>query len=140
MLGLRSSILSGIADPNVALLLVVVGILGIYVEFSAPGSVLPGVLGVMAVLLGLKGFSMLPIGWPGALLASVGLALVILEARTATRGILGAAGAIALFFGARLLRISSGMALVTIIPFSLITTFLLSVAARARRNKAVRLR
>jgi membrane-bound serine protease (ClpP class) len=140
---MRQRILSAIADPNIALLLLVVGALGIYAEFSSPGMVLPGVLGAISVLLGLTGLAMFPIGWLGASLAILGLAFFVLEAKFATHGILTAGGAIALLLGALMLidtnepalRIRFSMALAVTIPFALITSFLLSIAVRARRNK-----
>jgi len=140
--GIRERILSAIADPNIALLLLVIGALGIYAEFSSPGLVLPGAI---SVLLGLTALAMFPIGWLGASLAILGLVFFALEAKFATHGILTAGGAIALLLGALLLidtnepalRIRFSMALALTIPFALITTFLLSIAVRARRNKVV---
>ena len=142
---LRQRILSAIADPNIALLLLVLGALGIYVEFSSPGMVLPGVLGAISFLLGLAALAMFPIGWLGAALSILGLAFFVLEAKFATHGILTVGGAIALLLGALLLvdtnepalRIRLSMAIAVTIPFALITSFLLSIAVRARRNKVV---
>jgi membrane-bound serine protease (ClpP class) len=142
---LRQRILSGIADPNIALLLLVLGALGIYAEFSSPGMVLPGVLGSIAFLMGLAALAMFPIGWLGAALSIMGLAFFVLEAKFATHGILTAGGAIALLLGALMLidtpdpalRIRFSIALAVTIPFALITSFLLSIAVRARRNKVV---
>lgn len=142
---LRQRILAAIADPNIALILLVFGALGIYAEFSAPGFVLPGVLGAILVLLGLAALAMFPIGWLGVSLVILGLAFFVLEAKFATHGILTAGGAVALLLGALLLvdtsdpalRIHPGTALAITLPFALITGFLLSLAMRARRNKAV---
>ena len=142
---IRQRLLSAIADPNIALLLLVLGALGIYAEFSSPGLVLPGVLGAIALLLGLAALAMFPIGWLGAALAILGLTFFVLEAKFATHGVLTAGGAIALLLGALMLidtndpalRIRFGMALAVTLPFALITSFLLSVAVRARRNKVV---
>ena len=142
---IRQRVLSAIADPNIALLLLVLGALGIYAEFSSPGMVLPGVLGAIAVLLGLGALALFPIGWLGAALVILGLTFFVLEAKFATHGILTAGGAIALLLGALLLidtpdpalHIRFSMALAVTIPFALITSFLLSVAVRARRNKVV---
>lgn len=142
---IRQRLLSAIADPNIALLLLVLGALGIYAEFSSPGLVLPGVLGAIALLLGLTALAMFPIGWLGAALAILGLTFFVLEAKFATHGVLTAGGAIALLLGALMLidtddpalRIRFGMALAVTLPFALITSFLLSVAVRARRNKVV---
>ncbi len=142
---LRQRILSAIADPNIALLLLVLGALGIYAEFSSPGMVLPGVLGAISLLLGLAAIAMFPIAWLGAALMIMGLAFFILEAKFATHGVLTVGGAVALLLGALMLidtddpalRIRLGMALAVTIPFALITSFLFSIAVRARRNKVV---
>ena len=132
-----------IADPNIALMLVVLGALGIYVEFSSPGLVAPGVAGAILLLLGLTALSMLPIDWLGAGLMIMGLFFFVLEAKFATHGILATGGAVALALGAVMLvntdipelRVRWSTALGLAIPFALITSFLLSIAVRARRNK-----
>ena len=70
---LRQRIVAAIADPNIALILLVVGALGIYVEFTSPGLIAPGVIGAILVLLGLSALSVLPINWLGAALAAPGV-------------------------------------------------------------------
>src|SRR5205823_541081 len=133
------------ADPNIALLLLVVGALSIYVEFSSPGLVAPGVIGAILVLLGLTALSMFPIAWLGAALIVLAFSFFVLEAKFATHGILTAGGALAMVLGALMLvdtdvpelRVRLGTALGLAIPFALITSFLVSIAVRARRNKVV---
>jgi membrane-bound serine protease (ClpP class) len=140
---LRQKVLSAIADPNIALFLLVLGALGIYAEFSQPGLIAPGVAGAMLVLLGLTAMALFPIDWLGAALMLLGLTFLALEAKFATHGVLTAGGAIALFAGSLLLidtnipalRISWITALAVTVPFALITSFLVSIAVRARRNK-----
>src|SRR5579863_6189984 len=142
---LRERVLLAIADPNIALLLLVLGVLGIYVEFHAPGLVVPGVAGAILLLLGLTALSMFPIDWLGAALMILGLAFFILEAKFATHGVLTTGGAIALALGAVMLidtsvpelRIRWSTAIGLAVPFALITSFLLSIVLRARRNKVV---
>jgi len=142
---LRERVLLAIADPNIALLLLVLGALGIYLEFSSPGLVAPGVAGAILALLGLTALSMFPIDWLGAALMILGLVFFVLEAKFATHGILTAGGAIALALGAVMLidtnipelRIRWSTAIGLAIPFALITSFLLSIVIRARRNKVV---
>ncbi|HWF09148.1 MAG TPA: nodulation protein NfeD [Bryobacteraceae bacterium] len=142
---LRQKVLLAIADPNIALLLLVLGAIGIYVEFSSPGLVAPGVFGAVLALLGLSALSVFPIDWLGAALMVVGFASFVLEAKFTTHGVLTAAGAIALMLGAVLLidtnvpelRIHWLTAAGLAIPFALITSLLLSIAVRARRNKVV---
>jgi membrane-bound serine protease (ClpP class) len=142
-LTLREKIISGIADPNIALVLLVIGALGIYVEFSSPGLILPGVAGAILVLLGLSALSVLPINWLGAALILLAFVLFLLEVKVTSHGILGAGGAVALVLGAVMLvdspvpelRIRWITAISVALPFSAITVFLLTIAVRARRNK-----
>jgi membrane-bound serine protease (ClpP class) len=142
---LRQKILSAIADPNIALLLLVLGALGVYAEFSIPGAIFPGAIGAILLLLGFAALAMFPIGWLGATLCILGLTFFVLEAKFATHGVLTAGGAIALLLGAMLLidtndpalRVRFSMALAVTLPFAMITSFLLSMAVRARRNKVV---
>jgi membrane-bound serine protease (ClpP class) len=144
---LRLRVLAAIADPNIALLLLVLGALGMYAEFSSPGLVAPGVIGAILILLGLTALSVFPIDWLGAALMTLALVFFVLEAKFTTHGILTAGGAAAMLIGALMLidtgggdvpdmlRIHLGTALALTIPFALITSFLLSIAVRARRNK-----
>jgi membrane-bound serine protease (ClpP class) len=131
-------LLRAIADPNIALLLVVLGVLGIYAEFCSPGLFAPGVFGAVSLFLGLTALSRLPISRTGAAFMIVGLALCVLEARWPARGILTAFGAATLIDAAHsALHVRWSTAIALSIPFALVTSFLLSVAIRARRNKSV---
>ncbi|MGA2736803.1 MAG: nodulation protein NfeD [Bryobacteraceae bacterium] len=142
---LRQKIISAISDPNLALVLLVLGALGIYVEFSSPGMIVPGILGAILALLGLSALSVLPINWLGAALLLLAFALFVLEAKFATHGVLGAGGALSMVLGAVMLvdgpvpemRIHLFTAIALALPFSLITMLLLSLVLRARRNKVV---
>ena len=142
---LRQKIMSAISDPNLALVLLVLGALGIYVEFSSPGLIVPGILGAIMALLGLSALSVLPINWLGAALLLLAFTLFILEAKFATHGILGAGGALSMVLGAVMLidspvpelRVHLSTAIALALPFSLITMLLLSLVLRARRNKVV---
>jgi membrane-bound serine protease (ClpP class) len=142
---LHQKIMSAISDPNLALVLLVLGALGIYVEFSSPGLIVPGILGAIMALLGLAALSVLPINWLGAALLLLAFTLFILEAKFATHGILGAGGALSMVLGAVMLidspvpemRIHLSTAVALALPFSLITMMLLSLVLRARRNKIV---
>ena len=95
--------MSAISDPNLALVLLVLGALGIYVEFTSPGLIVPGILGAIMALLGLSALSVLPINWLGAALLLLAFALFILEAKFATHGILGTGGALSMVLGAVML-------------------------------------
>jgi membrane-bound serine protease (ClpP class) len=140
---LRQRLISAIADPNIALILLVIGALCIYVEFTSPGMVAPGAIGAILLLLGLSAISVLPINWLGAALLILALVLFALEAKFTAHGVLALGGAIAMVLGAVMLisspnpemRIHWSTAIALALPFSAITMFLLSLAVRARRNK-----
>jgi membrane-bound serine protease (ClpP class) len=132
-------------DPNIALLLLAAGMAGIYGELCGPGRIAPGAIGAVMAMLGVASLAALPVGWRGVALLLLAVALFALEAKFLSRGLLTLAGAAAMFLGSRMLvetpdpelRIHWSVAAAVAIPFSIATSFLLSVAARARRNKAV---
>jgi membrane-bound serine protease (ClpP class) len=140
---LRQKIIAAVADPNIALILLVLGALGIYVEFSSPGLIAPGIGCAIMVLLGLSALSVLPINWLGAALLVLAFTLFVLEAKFTSHGILGVGGAVAMVLGAVILvngpipemRIRWSTAIGLALPFSAITLMLLSLVIRARRNK-----
>ncbi len=140
----RESLVAAISDPNIAFILLILGALGLYVEFTNPGLILPGVAGGILALLGLAALSVVPINWGGVALLILAATLFVLEAKFASHGILGAGGAVAMILGALLLvegppemRIRLGTAVGVTLPFALITIFLLSLVIRARANKVV---
>ncbi|HEY7335338.1 MAG TPA: nodulation protein NfeD [Bryobacteraceae bacterium] len=140
----RERIADAIADPNIGFILLALGAVGIYVEFTAPGLIFPGVIGGILALLGLSSLSVLPINWIGAALLMLGAALFVLEAQFTSHGILGIGGTVAMVLGALLLingppevRIHLSTALAVCIPFAIITMFLMTLALKARRNKVV---
>ena len=141
---LREKIVASIADPNIGFILLVLGALGIYVEFSTPGMIFPGVAGGILVLLGLSSLSVLPINWAGAALLILGASLFVLEAKFTSHGVFGIGGTVAMVLGATLLingppemRIHLSTAIAVTVPFALITMFLVTLVIRARRNKAI---
>jgi len=139
----RQSFLSRILDPNVAFILLILGILGLYVEFTHPGLILPGVAGGIALVLALFAFSLLPVNWAGAALILLAIVFFVLEAKFVTHGILAAGGVLAMVLGALMLintrlpggSISLATALSVALPFALITVFLLRLVIRARHAK-----
>ena len=140
----RERLMSAIADPNIGFILLVLGALGIYVEFSSPGLIFPGVAGGILALLGLSSLSVLPINWVGVLLLLLSIALFVLEAKFTSHGVLGIGGTISMVLGALLLingppevRIHLPTALGVALPFALITLFLVSLVVRARRSKVM---
>jgi membrane-bound serine protease (ClpP class) len=117
----------------------------VYVEFSNPGLIFPGVAGAILVILGAMALTVLPINWAAAALVLLGLVFFVLEATTTTNGILAAGGAIAMVLGAVMLidtdvpelSISWGTAVGATLPFAAITVFLLQLAVRSFRAKVV---
>jgi len=139
----RQNFLSRILDPNIAFILLIMGVLGLYVEFTHPGLILPGVAGGIAVILALFAFSLLPVNWAGAALIFLAIVFFVLEAKFITHGILAAGGVVAMVLGALMLintrlpggSISLWTALAVALPFALITVFLLRLVIRARQMK-----
>jgi membrane-bound serine protease (ClpP class) len=141
---LRESILDRLTDPNLAVLVLMVGGLLIYVEFNTPGTIVPGTLGTVMVLIALFALNLLPVRYTSVMLLLAAFVLLILEAHFATHGILAAAGILALVVGALTLvdgpipelRVHLATALSAGLAFGLITVFLLRLALRARRSKS----
>ena len=98
-MSLKQTILNALADPNIAYLLMMAGILGLYMEFSHPGVIFPGVAGAICLLLALTAFHVLPINYAGLALILLGIALLIGEAFAPSFGVLGIGGMIALALG-----------------------------------------
>jgi membrane-bound serine protease (ClpP class) len=141
---LREAILDRLTDPNLAVLVLMIGGLLIYVEFNTPGTIIPGALGTIMVLLALFGLNLLPVRYTSVMLLVAAFALLILEAHFASHGVLAAAGIVSLVVGALTLvdgpipelRVHLATALSAGVAFGLITVFLLRLALRARRNKS----
>jgi membrane-bound serine protease (ClpP class) len=100
---LKQRVLDLIADPNVAYLLFMAGLLGLYFELSSPGVVFPGVVGVICLLLALAAFQVLPINSTGVLLLLFAAGLMVAEAYVPSFGILGVGGIVAFVLGSLLL-------------------------------------
>ena len=106
-MSLRQRVLSAIAHPNIAYLLLSLGMLGLTVELWSPGAVLPGVVGALSLLLAFFSLSMLPVNYAGLLLIVLGMALLILEIKVTSYGVLTIGGAASLIFGSMILVDSS---------------------------------
>jgi membrane-bound serine protease (ClpP class) len=101
--GWRTRLLAVITNPNVALILMMIGVYGIIFEMLHPGTVLPGTVGAISLLLGLYALAVLPIDYAGLGLILLGLALMTAEAFAPSFGALGIGGAAAFAFGAAIL-------------------------------------
>ena len=132
---LRDSLLSWLVNPNIALL--------IYLEFNVPGTIVPGALGTLMVLLAVFGLDLLPIRFTAVLLLLAALAFLMLEAKFGAHGALGIAGIVCLTFGMLTLvaapvpemAISPAIAIAVSTGFGIITVFLVRLAVRARKIK-----
>jgi membrane-bound serine protease (ClpP class) len=102
-MSLPQRILSVISHPNVAYILMALGMLGLYFELATPGAVLPGVIGAICLILAFLSLQVLPVNYAGLLLILVGIGMLIGEAFTAGYGALGIGGLIALFLGSLIL-------------------------------------
>jgi membrane-bound serine protease (ClpP class) len=141
---LREELLGWLANPNIALLFLVAGALLIYLEFNAPGTIVPGTLGTLMVLLGIFGLDLLPIRYTAVLLLVAAMVLLILEAKVGGHGALAITGIVCLTFGTLTLvaapvpemAISPWVAISVSASFGAITVFLVRLAVRARMRKA----
>ncbi|MDR3101213.1 MAG: nodulation protein NfeD [Paraburkholderia sp.] len=141
----RNHFLSIVADPNVALILLTIGIYGLFFEFANPGFVLPGVAGGICLLIGLFAMQLLPINYAGLGLVMLGLACLIAEAFLPTFGVLGFGGIVAFAVGALMLINTDvpgyGIPLPLIAGLALggaaFVAAVSSVALRARRRPVV---
>lgn len=142
---LKERILAYIMDPNVALILLAIGALALYAEFNHPGAVVPGTVGVVFILLAIFALNLLPTRFAAVVLILASFVLFALEAKFATHGVLTVGGIVTLVIGALLLvdapipemRVKLATALAISIPLGVISVFLMSVALRAHRNKAL---
>jgi membrane-bound serine protease (ClpP class) len=142
---LREEILDRLMDPNLAVLILVLGGLLIYVEFNAPGTIIPGALGTLLLLTALFALNLLPVRYTAVMLLIAAFTLLVLEAKFPSHGVLAAVGIIALIFGTLTLvagpipelRVQIGTAIACGLAFGLITAFLVRIAIRARRNKVL---
>ena len=144
-MSLRQRVLSAIAHPNVAYLLLSLGTLGLTIELWSPGAVLPGVAGGMCLLLAFFALQVLPVNYAGLLLILFGLVLFALEIKVASYGLLTVGGMASLVFGSMILmdssapemRLSLGVVVPVVLGFSAIAALLVRLGVTAQRRPAV---
>jgi membrane-bound serine protease (ClpP class) len=141
----RTRLLSVITNPNVAYILLMIGIYGLIFEFSNPGAIIPGTVGAICLLLALYSLQLLPINYAGVGLLLLGIGLMVAEAFEPSFGILGIGGVIAFLFGSIILMETDvpgfGIDLSVIITFTVLSAlmfiFIVGMAIRARRRPVV---
>jgi len=106
-MGMREKILDTLSNPNIAYILMMVGLLGLYFELSNPGAIFPGVIGGISLILAFFAFQTLPVNYAGILLILLALILFILEIKVTSFGMLSVGGIIALTLGSLMLFDSS---------------------------------
>jgi membrane-bound serine protease (ClpP class) len=138
-------VLSAIAHPQIAYLLLTLGMLGLTVEFWSPGAIFPGVAGGICLLLAFFALQVLPVSYAGVLLILLGIVLLILEVKVTSFGVLAIGGVAALFFGSLMLidsplpELQIGLRLIVPITVSIsgIILFLVGLAVKAQQQRPV---
>jgi membrane-bound serine protease (ClpP class) len=141
----RARMLGVITNPNLALILMLVGVYGLIFEFMNPGALVPGTVGAISLLLGLYALSALPVNYVGVLLLLLGVALMVAEAFSPSFGILGLGGVVAFVFGGTLLfdgeapgyDVSLGLLGGVALASLGLTLLIVRLALKARRAHAV---
>jgi membrane-bound serine protease (ClpP class) len=144
-MSMRQRILSAVAHPNVAYLLLSLGTLALTIELWSPGAILPGVVGGVSLLLAFFAFSVLPVNYAGLLLVLFGLLLFVLEIKVTSFGLLTAGGVVSLIFGSMILmdstlpelQLSLNMVVPVVLGFAAITVLLARLAVAAQRQPPV---
>ena len=141
----RQKVLSKVLNPNIALILGLIGLLGLYIEFSNPGLIFPGVAGAVCVFLALVAFNILPINLLGVVLILAAIVLFALEVKVTSYGLLASLGIAVMVLGSLILidsplpelRVKLITAVGITLPFAAITIFLMRLVIMAHRNKSV---
>jgi membrane-bound serine protease (ClpP class) len=141
----RQRILSRVLNPNLAFILALLGLIGMYVEITHTGMILPGVVGAISLVLALFAFNLLPVNWAGVALILLAITLFVLEATVTSHGILALGGIVSMIAGAVMLvqgpipqlRIQLSTALAVTIPVAIITVFLVRLVYLSRQKKSI---
>ena len=141
----RTQLLNVLTNPNIAYILLLIGIYGLILEFFNPGSVVPGTIGGICLILGLYSMQLLPINYTGVALIALGVALMVAEAYQPSFGVLGIGGTVAFVFGSVILMDTEapgfGIDLSVIITFAVLSVlvfiFVIGMAIRSRQRAVV---
>ena len=139
----RQKFLLTISNPNLAYLLLMIGLLGLYFEFANPGAVLPGVLGAISLLLAIFAFQILPINYVGLILILLAIVMFVLEVKVHSYGILSVGGLLSMIIGSLMLieapipELRPGLRFIipVALGFALIFIFLVSLVVRSHRAR-----
>jgi membrane-bound serine protease (ClpP class) len=142
-LSARQQFLTRIVQPDALFLLLIIGTLGLYTEFTHPGMVAPGVIGGISMVLALYAMELLPVNFAGILLIVLALVLFILEAKLTSHGVLLVGGIASMLLGTIFLirspltpgGVSVGVALATTLPFAFLSVFLMRLVLKSRKWK-----
>jgi membrane-bound serine protease (ClpP class) len=142
-MSLKQRVLSWIMDPNVAFILMSLGMLALWSEFNHPGAIFPGVVGLIAILLAVFALNLLPTRFAAIALILAAFVLFALEAKFTSYGVLGAGGVVCMIIGALLLvdgpipemRVHLLTAIAVSVPLGVIAVFLMTLVVRAHRNR-----
>jgi membrane-bound serine protease (ClpP class) len=142
-LSARQKFLSRIVAPDMFFLLLIVGVLGLYTEFTHPGVVAPGVIGGICLVLALYAMQILPVNVAGIFLILLALSLFILEAKFTSHGVLAGGGIVSMLLGALFLirspytagGVSLATAVAVTLPFAALTVLLMRLVLRSRKWK-----
>jgi len=132
--GWRDRVLRTISNPNIAYILMMIGLAGLYFELAHPGAILPGVVGAISLILAFFAFQTLPVNYAGLLLIALGIIFFIAEIKVASYGLLSLAGLISLALGSVMLFENVGVSLKLMMPtVFLIGGFFIAIAFLAFR-------
>jgi len=136
---MRDRILRTISDPNIAYILMMIGLTGLYFELAHPGAILPGVLGAISLILAFYAFHTLPVNYAGLMLIALAIILFILEVKITSYGLLSIGGVVSLLLGSMMMfddiRVSLKVMMPTVAMFAgffLVITYLAIKAYRVR--------
>jgi len=131
-MGLRLRILNALSDPNIAYILMILGIYGLFFELASPGAILPGVVGAICLILAFYAFQTLPVNYAGLLLIILGIILFIAEIKIISYGLLSVAGVISMVLGSiMLMKVDAPffrISWMVILPAALMTALFFAVA------------
>jgi membrane-bound serine protease (ClpP class) len=139
----RERFLATISEPNIAYLLMLAGIFGIFFELQHPGAIFPGVVGALSIITAAFAFHMLPVNAAGLALIALALGLFVLEVKVTSHGLLAVGGCAAMLIGSLMLidsplpfmRVSLGLIIPSVIATALFFLFVVSMAVRTRHRR-----